>query len=107
MMVILKRRSRIVSFRLSLEEYEVMKERCISEGARSISDYARIAACSGMSGSSQLRHDMEMETTLRKLRRRMEKLDHEVRRLTQLVEVTATPETADAAPARLTAKKDV
>lgn len=40
---VLKSRSRLVTFRLSTDEYEDLKRACIDEGARSISDFARAA----------------------------------------------------------------
>ena len=43
-MVILKRRSRIVTFRVSAEEHDVLMESCVSSGARSIAEFARAAA---------------------------------------------------------------
>ncbi len=73
-MVIMKRRSRIVSFRLSDEEYHSMMETCISQGARSLSDYARMAACRQIGNTR-----MELEFEL--LRGRVEELDKLVRRL--------------------------
>jgi mobilization protein NikA len=40
-----RRRTRLVSFRVSDREFEQLKTRCDSEGARSLSDYARAALC--------------------------------------------------------------
>jgi hypothetical protein len=42
-MVILKRRSRLVTFRVSAEEYEHLSNSCVASGARSISEFARLA----------------------------------------------------------------
>jgi hypothetical protein len=42
-MTFLKRRTKLVSFRLSEEEYEQLNRACIAAGARSISDFARTA----------------------------------------------------------------
>jgi hypothetical protein len=42
-MVVLKRRSRLVTFRASAEEYEALVQSCIESGARSIADFARAA----------------------------------------------------------------
>ena len=39
----LKRRTKLISFRLSEEEYEQLGRACIGAGARSISDFARTA----------------------------------------------------------------
>ena len=40
-MVVLKRKTRMVSFRLSEEQYEALVHASFSTGARSVSDYAR------------------------------------------------------------------
>ena len=40
-MVFVSTRKKLVTFRLSGEEYEALKKFCISSGARSISDFAR------------------------------------------------------------------
>jgi hypothetical protein len=43
MMAIGRRKSKIVTFRLSAGEYEALSETCNSSGARSISEFARMA----------------------------------------------------------------
>lgn len=43
-MGILKRRSMLVSFRVSVEEHDQLQASCLRSGARSISDFVRIAA---------------------------------------------------------------
>ncbi len=43
-MVVLKRRSVLVTFRVSAEEHEGLKRACLKCGARSIADFARAAA---------------------------------------------------------------
>ena len=42
-MPVLKRRSRIVIFRLTNNEYEELKAACVDRGARNVSDFARTA----------------------------------------------------------------
>lgn len=42
-MPVLKRRSRIVIFRLTDDEYEELKAACVDRGARNVSDFARTA----------------------------------------------------------------
>lgn len=42
-MAILKPRTKLISFRLSEEEYEKLQGACVAEGARSISEFARAA----------------------------------------------------------------
>jgi uncharacterized protein (DUF1778 family) len=38
---VLKRRDRIVVFRLTEDEYDNLKSACVSRGARNVSDFAR------------------------------------------------------------------
>jgi len=62
-----------------------MRDTCIALGARSISDFARSAACSSVgrdNGSPQA----TLETTVQRLHERIEVLDSELRRLTTLFE---------------------
>ncbi len=84
-MSVLKPRSRIVSFRLSPEEYEAMKDRCISEGARSISDFARASACRPITDTEEIRKDLETELVIQDLRQRVDDLGREVQRLSQML----------------------
>lgn len=78
----LKRRTRIVSFRLTEEEYEALFACCVSTGARSLSDYARSAACGPLSDGKDSGGDGKAEKSIRKLRNRVEELDRLVRQLT-------------------------
>jgi hypothetical protein len=43
-MTVLKRRSKLVTFRVSAEEHEALTKSCVELGARSIADFARDAA---------------------------------------------------------------
>ena len=43
-MVVLKRRSRIVTFRVSPDEYDALRKSCFDSGERSIADFSRAAA---------------------------------------------------------------
>ena len=82
-MTVLKRRSRMVSFRLSEQEYESLLILCSSRGARSLSDLARDAM-------QALLHDDQgdgLAGLVRQLRKRMDHLDLEVKQLTQLLAV--------------------
>jgi hypothetical protein len=47
-MVVLKRRSMMVTFRLSSEEHEALTKACMECGARSIADFARAAVLQKM-----------------------------------------------------------
>jgi hypothetical protein len=40
-MIVFKRKTRMVSFRISEEEYEYLRQHSLAQGARSVSDYAR------------------------------------------------------------------
>jgi len=56
----LKRRNRIVIFRLTEEEYESLKNVCIHRGARSISDFARSALLTSMGNDGQTAVDQRL-----------------------------------------------
>ena len=78
--MVLKPRVRMVSFRLSEEEYDTLQNLCLSEGARSVSELARSTVCRalGVSNGSPV-------VTLEK---RVQELDREIKRLSLLVETT-------------------
>ena len=50
-MGVLKRRTRLISFRLSDEEYETLLATTAAQGARSISDFSRTALCQALNGN--------------------------------------------------------
>jgi hypothetical protein len=80
-LAILKRRSRMISFRLSEDEYASLRNLCENEGARSISDLARDAVHRLMQKDSET----QVETVLRALEGRMDTLDLQVQRLSVAV----------------------
>jgi hypothetical protein len=41
-MVVLQRRSRLVTFRLSADEYDALVKSCLESGARSVAEFARL-----------------------------------------------------------------
>ena len=57
-MGVLKRRTRLISFRLSDEEYEVLLATTAAQGARSISDFSRAALCQALKGNL---NDLKLE----------------------------------------------
>ncbi len=81
-MPVLKRRTRIVSFRLSEEEYEALMRYCVAHGARSISDYARIVACRPHDHTKSGAAARKSERSIRQLRNRVEELDRIIQQLT-------------------------
>ena len=80
-MAILKRRSRMISFRLSEDEYASLRSLCENGGARSVSDLARDAVHRLIQKDSHA----EVEIALRTLEGRMDTLDLQVQRLNVVV----------------------
>ena len=80
-MTVLKRRSRMVSFRLSEQEYENLLTLCSSRGARSLSDLARDAMQALIPDGDR----DGLPSLVQQLRKRMDDLDLEVKHLTQLL----------------------
>jgi len=82
-MSVLKRRTKLVSFRLSDEEYERLQGACVAEGARSISDFARAALQRTVTGQNPLAElpaesvgsgTRELIDTMRELNRQLSQL---------------------------------
>jgi hypothetical protein len=67
----------MVSFRLSEQEYDTLKKSSISNGARSVSDFARLVAC---------QDSAKLEDALHSLSKAMEKLDGSIQKLIELSE---------------------
>ena len=89
-MSVLKRRSRMISFRVSEDEYAGLKNLCVNEGARSVSDMARDAVHRLITNHSypnnqtwpnQAWPNHQLETVVQVLQGRIEALDLEVKRL--------------------------
>ena len=85
-MAVLKRRTRMVNFRLSEDEYENLRNLCLAAGARSISDFAREAVCRCIipraSASSE-----PADGGLRRLSGKIEELDRAVVELSKIMGV--------------------
>jgi hypothetical protein len=76
-MPVLKRRNRIVVFRLTQDEYEDLKTVCSVRGARNISDFAR----------SELLTSIEQERKPHdELHQKLASLESKLQRMTQLLE---------------------
>ena len=88
-MSIQKRRSRIVSFRLSDEEYDCLKSVSATRGARSVSEYTRSVACQSDDNSSKL------DSMLRNLNDAVAALDRSIDRLNEIVEKPERREDAE------------
>lgn len=76
-MPVLKRRNRIVVFRLTQDEYEDLKSVCSVRGARNISDFAR----------SELLTSIEQERRPNEeLHQKLASLESKLQRMTQILE---------------------
>jgi len=102
-----RRRTRMISFRVSEQEFELLKSRSDADGARNISDYARLALC---------RNDREanLETAVTQLSSEIQQLRAQLLQMTEFLAssgrtaaVPATPETTRyRRPAELQAKAE-
>ncbi len=80
-MPINKRRSRIVSFRLSQEEYDSLKSVSATRGARSVSDFTRSVAFQHNDKNNEAMDTIE--ETLRLLKDKMDTIDREIKKLSK------------------------
>jgi hypothetical protein len=89
-MAVLRKRNKLVSFRLSEQEYEALQNISASEGARSISDFARAALCEvligGKTAGNGSRPGDHTVSVLEKLTMTMGELNQVMTRLSVLVE---------------------
>lgn len=81
-MAVLTRRTRIVSFRVSEEEYQDLVSLCLTRQARSISDFARLVTLSQF----EVNGSEKAENALQQIHRKLGAIDREVRRLAELIE---------------------
>ena len=87
-----RKRSRLVSFRLSEQEYQTLHNSTLIDGARSVSDFARRALCTSLDGNGKgqsangitVNHE-----TLEQLVTTMSELNRVISRLSVLVETNA------------------
>lgn len=81
-MRVLRPRSRIVSIRMSEEEFTTLRRICVATGARSLSDLAREAMRGLMSGAKQESTGeasrIEYSAQMRDLEQKVEKLSAEI-----------------------------
>ena len=81
-MAVLNKRQKIVSFRVSEEEYENLRVASENHGAHSISDYARLAACRNM----RISEPPDLRETINSLATRLDDLQREMQRMSRRVE---------------------
>jgi hypothetical protein len=73
--------TRMISFRVSEDEFEQLRSKSEANGARSISDYARLALCGATNGT-----DGHLESDIHELSDGIQQLNHHIRRLAELME---------------------
>jgi hypothetical protein len=92
-MAIDRKRSRLVSFRLSEQEYQILHNSTLTGGARSISDFARRALLDGNGrGSAEAQPEGGVtvnNNTLEQLVTTMGELNRVISRLSVLVETNS------------------
>ncbi len=77
-MSVLRRRSRMISIRMSEEEFSTLRRMCITTGARSLSDLAREAMRGFLSGANQ---ETAPDATRNEYYAQMKDLEQKVERL--------------------------
>ena len=75
----------MISFRVSEREFETLKTLSESEGARSVSDFARLALCGRRVGAPEPTH---LDPSLDQLRTEVVELKAYVRRVADMLEQT-------------------
>ena len=76
-----RRMTRMISFRVSEEEFEELRAKSEAQGARSVSDYARVSLCGPSNGL-----DRPIENDLHELNSGIRLLSTHIRQLAQLME---------------------
>jgi hypothetical protein len=79
-----------VSFRLSDDEYENLRQVSLAEGARSVSDYARLTLCRLLGGSREGAGN-GIEARVLQLDEQIQAMQNELRRLQATVGQTRQP----------------
>ena len=90
-----KKRSRVVSFRLSQEEYEALKILSESYGARSISEFTRLAACQSGSVNIVSAESEKLDNALENLNNAIGTLSQHVQSIGQILDTSDRSEEND------------
>ncbi len=78
-------RTRIVSFRASPEEYSALQKRSISQGARSVSEFARLATCGDGPEKTGVPDAAKLDALLANLNETVAALEAKIEHLTRLL----------------------
>jgi uncharacterized protein (DUF1778 family) len=89
-----KRRSRIISFRLSPEEYESLKKHSKSNGSRSISEFTRSVACRSADANKSADSE-KLDNALESLNSAIDTLGRHVHHLSRILEESENPDNSD------------
>ena len=83
-MPVLKRRDRVVVFRLTQDEYEELKTVCVVRGARNISDFARSELLTAI--EQQRRPEAAIQGRLSDVDQKLSSLESKIQRMSNLLE---------------------
>jgi hypothetical protein len=83
-MPVLKRRDRVVVFRLTQDEYEELKTVCTVRGARNISDFARSELLIAI--EQERRPDTQIHGRLSDVDQKLSNLESKIQRMAHLLE---------------------
>ncbi len=89
-MDVMNRRSRVVWFRLTPEEYEAARAFCIASGMRSISDLSR-SAVTHFIAADAARKQEPLSGEMQRLRAKIQQLTKRMEELSQLLQVQQQP----------------
>ncbi len=84
-MAVINKRERIVSFRVSEEEYQLLQELTAKQGAHSVSEFARTVAFLSQSRNSSVA-EVKAQAQIHDLRDRFEELVSQVEDLRRRIE---------------------
>ncbi len=93
----LRRRNRIINFRLNDEEYEEMRQACLKTGTRCISEFARVAVL--QMARAEVQGERPLENRFRHLDHALSNLAVNVGYLVELLEHSEARERPALAPA--------
>jgi len=88
-MGVLKRRNRLISFRLSDDEYQSLLQSTAAKGARSISDFSRTALCRALNENlnpSNAQTEEPFSSHVRELIKSMQELGNVITKLSGQIE---------------------
>lgn len=89
-MPVFRPRTRLVNFRLSEDEYQLLKDTCARSGARSVSDYARAAVLAGAPAATPVselgafRSEVGCQTRWERLEDTVQHIDEKINRLSSV-----------------------